>query len=85
MENCLFCEGKPIRTEYCTNGTKPVMMMLDIMLGRIDDRERDYAYDGIMLKEGNKLCFDNSSGEYSEQAIDINYCPFCGKELKADE
>ena len=57
-------------------------MMLGVMAGLGNDQERDYAYNGIMLKNGNMLCFDNSAGEYAELAIDINYCPFCGKELK---
>ena len=84
MDICGFCSGKAVPAEYCGDGIKSLGMMVEMFIGR-KDTERDYAYNGVMLKAGNKLCFDNSSAEYTELSIDIKYCPFCGRELKPEE
>ena len=83
MSECPFCAGKAVKAEYCGQGIKTISMMLSMMFGPNEDEEQDYANNGIMLKNGNQLCFDNSAGEYAELSIEIKNCPFCGKSLKA--
>lgn len=59
--------------------------MFNNLLGLDKDYdESDRAEDGIMLKNSNILAFDNSSGEYAEMYIEINYCPFCGRKLERE-
>ena len=36
----------------------------------------------VIYLSSSHLCFDNSDEEYSEGKIEINYCPFCGKQLE---
>ena len=57
-------------------------MMLDTLFGK--NEKPDHCQNGIQLTDGNKLCFDNSACEYRLLAVDIKYCPFCGKELTAN-
>ena len=84
MNDCVFCEGKPISAEYVRGDIKPTKLMLKMLLG-FEDEESEQCEDGIQLKNGNRLYFDNSSGEYALQGIEIKHCPFCGKLLMADE
>lgn len=86
MNECRFCSGKHIKSECCGDGIKTMRTMLDGLLSvfemdREEEKETDHACGGIMLKDGNKLAFDNSSGEYAEMLIEISYCPFCGKKV----
>ena len=84
--DCPFCAGKMISSEYCGGGIKTMGMMLGAMFGGYDDdEEHTEAYNGIMLKHGNMLCFDNSAREYAELAIEIRHCPFCGSVLEHEE
>lgn len=86
MNECLFCAGKAIEAEYCGQGIKTMAMMISMMFGDSKkEQEQEYACNGIMLKKGNQLCFDNSAGEYAELSIEIKNCPFCGEELEAEE
>ena len=81
MSDCKFCNGEPRQAdELSGGGIKTMGMMIDMLFG--SRTERDYAYNGIQLKNGNLLCFDNSACEYTVLGIRVNYCPFCGKELK---
>lgn len=88
--NCKFCSGRLIRSTDIGDGIATMSTMIDRLLGRgiigsglyyDDEKDCDRANGGILLKDGNKLAFDNSSGEYAEMLIQIHYCPFCGKEL----
>lgn len=90
MSDCKFCSGRMIRSTEIGDGIQTMGTMIDRLLGRgiigsglyyDDEKDCDHAKGGIMLKDGNKLAFDNSSGEYAEMLIQIHYCPFCGKEL----
>lgn len=82
MNDCAFCNGKLISAEYVGQGIITMSMMVGMLFGGgSDDEERDYAYNGIIIKDGNRLCFDNSAGEYAELSLEIKHCPFCGKEL----
>jgi len=85
MSNCKFCEGKVIKAHEYGERIKTMKTMLNNMLGFDEDYdEYDRAEDGVMLNSGNVLSFDNSSGEYAEMFIEINYCPFCGKKLERE-
>ena len=83
MDDCMFCSGCPVKAEYVGQGIKTMSMMLGMMFGR--DEDEDECNNGIQLQNGNQLVFDNSAREYAPLSIDIRYCPFCGKELKAAE
>jgi hypothetical protein len=91
-KECKFCSGHHIMSEHVAEGIHPMglrIVMLRSMLGfpdEDDDEDEDPkgCCDGIELKHGNQIVFDNSSGEYAEQSIDINYCPFCGKKLSSE-
>ena len=85
MSNCKFCEGKVIKAHEYGEGIKTMKTMLNAFLCNQDeDEEFDRAEDGVMLNSGNVLSFDNSSGEYAEMFIEINYCPFCGRKLERE-
>lgn len=83
MNECKFCGGDLIPVErFGENGFRPMSVNLFFITGTYPENY------GITLKkqEGHVfLCFDNSCGEYCEGQIEIKYCPFCGKELKAQE
>ena len=83
MEECIFCKGYNVKAEYVGQGIKTMGMMLGMMFGR--DEDETECNNGIQLQNGNQLVFDNSAREYAPLSIDIHYCPFCGKELKAAE
>ena len=82
MEGCKFCAGKAVNAEeFVENGGyKTVRMMIGMLTGSIFDDED--TRDSVHLEQGNLLCFDNSSGEYQQLGVRINYCPLCGAELK---
>ena len=85
MSNCKFCEGKVIKAHEYGEGIKTMRSMFSSLMGLSNDYdESDRAEDGIMLNNGNVLSFDNSSGEYAEMFIEINYCPFCGRKLERE-
>lgn len=85
MSNCKFCEGKVIKAHEYGEGIKTMKTMFNSLLGLDNDYDESYrAEDGVMLNSGNVLSFDNSSGEYAEMFIEINYCPFCGKKLERE-
>ena len=84
MDNCKFCEGKAIKAEYVGSGIKTMNMMLGMLMGR-EEREGTECENGIQLQNGNQLVFDNSAREYAELAIEIEFCPFCGRKLKAND
>lgn len=77
---CKFCNGELIPMEAVGEGIKTMRIMLGMLGGEFEEE-----YDGIQLMEGNYLTFDNSSGEYARGAVEINYCPMCGHELKGSE
>ena len=87
MDNCKFCNGEPIPAEYETgHGTRTVGMMIEMLMGGfLKSEKREYAYNGIQLKNGNILTFDNSACEYTGLGIEIKYCPFCGMILQHKE
>lgn len=86
MDNCRFCSGKWVNGGEIGEGIPTMFTSLRFLgaaLGVMEEKETEY--DGIHLVDGNKLAFDNSSGEYAEQMLEINYCPFCGKKLEPKE
>ena len=83
MEECKFCQGKPVGAEYIEKRYFDTMtMMLSRLTGKLDLYEEDRCCNGIMLANGNHLTFDNSACEYSVLGIEIKFCPFCGKALE---
>lgn len=84
MENCKFCTGKAIKANAHGEGIPTMESMLDSLFGTMkeEDEEDNKCKNGIILRNGNELCFDNSSREYQELSIEISYCPFCGEELE---
>lgn len=80
MSNCEFCSGKQVNAEYVGDGIQTMGMMLDQMFGA-SKKEKNFLKNGIQLKDGKLLTFDNSAAEYAPLAIEIQYCPFCGKKL----
>ena len=86
MSDCKFCNGKIIKADgdgLERNATKNMLggLVSVVEMNREPQKEHSNANGGIMLKDGNILAFDNSSGEYTEMKIQIHFCPFCGKEL----
>lgn len=75
---CAFCEGKRVKMDTIGPGIRTMQTNLYSLFGY----EGSKGIGGIRLVDKNKLAYDNSSGEYAEQLININYCPFCGKILK---
>lgn len=82
MNDCKFCRGEWIHAEYVGEGITTMMTNLKMVFGMSND---DKEYDGIHLIDGNMLAFDNSSGEYADQMVAINYCPFCGEKVEPKE
>jgi len=78
MSECAFCAGKRIPATYAGEGTHTMRTMLTMMFGTAEED----AVDGIRLVDGKFMAFDNSSGEYAEQMVEINFCPMCGQEIK---
>lgn len=72
--HCKFCSGDKIPAQYVGEGIKTMGFMLNTLLG-------GDIKDGIHLEDGNKLVWDNSSGEYAELSTEISFCPFCGVRL----
>lgn len=85
-EECLFCKGKTVSWDLVEKGQRPMGLTISI-LGSMCDVEIDGGEkrDGIWLEDGVVLKYDNSSGEYVPQGIEIAYCPFCGEALKVKE
>ena len=79
---CLFCQGKPISGTPVGNGIDTFHTMISKIFG--GHEEQDQLNNGIQLLRGNVLCADSSSMEYNPIEIEINYCPFCGRELKGE-
>lgn len=81
IKECGFCKGEFKSADGVVDGGQMTMRtMLGIMIGKNPSED-----DGMGIKlYGDKLFFDNSSGEYTDGFVQINYCPFCGKELKND-
>ena len=75
---CKFCEGEFVGADGFEDFSQLTMKsMLNAMFGasQIDEGM------GIQLIKKNLMCFDNSSDEYADGIIEINYCPFCGADL----
>lgn len=78
--NCDFCNGEWMESSGLGDGViRPVGINLAWITGKWPkghgvrlDRNDGKAY----------LMFDNSCCEYAEGAIEIRYCPFCGKEIE---
>jgi hypothetical protein len=82
MGECKFCAGGRVNAEYVGEGIRTMRINLSMMFGAFND---DDEKDGIRLVDGKYLAFDNSSGEYAEQMVEINYCPLCGKKIEPKE
>ena len=78
---CEFCEeGNKIKAEYKGNGITTARNTICSIFGYFNEDAFNVAY-----IENGKMFVDNSSGEYAELGFKINYCPFCGKEVKGEE
>ena len=77
---CDFCEGKFVHAEYIGEGIRTMSTNFHLLFGEPQTSE----VDGVQ-RNGNVMMFDNSSGEYAKQGVEIKFCPFCGKELKPVE
>lgn len=84
INKCGFCNGEFKSADGCLDGGIMTMktMLNNLFGGFIETKEDDGM--GVHLLDGNLMCFDNSSDEYVDGFVEINYCPFCGKELKND-
>lgn len=82
MEDCKFCKGLMLRSEYVGKGLKTMAMNFNQIFGAINEEDKQ---DGIWLDDENLLGFESSSGEYAPQYISINYCPMCGRNLVKKE
>ena len=82
MSECRFCEGKKVAPECFGEGIHTMKTNLLILFGYGGE---DEGPDGIHLVDSKYLAFDNSSGEYAEMMVKINYCPFCGKRVEPKE
>ena len=78
MQDCKFCAGTRLRSEYVGEGIKTMATNFNQMFGVMNGNDRQ---DGIWLDDDNLLGFESSSGEYAPQYISINYCPMCGRKL----
>ena len=64
--------------------------MCEFCDGREKRIENGFTY-GFAYIIKNRLCgsyslrYDNSCGEYGEGAVEINYCPICGRKLEEDQ
>ena len=87
MAKCDFCEGIPIEAEYVSGGIQTMEMMIGNLAAAFGDikKNNERLENGIQLQDGNKLCFDSSAREYAVLSIEIKHCPFCGKELFAED
>lgn len=85
-DDCRFCCGERVpEDEKFGEGIQTMISTFESLMGRIgypcDDDPSNY----IQLRNGNLLCFQNSSGEYVTLGIRIGYCPLCGRELFEEE
>ena len=78
---CEFCKGERKAAEYVGGGTKTMATMIRDMFGCREEVKNDC----IRIDDSHYLAWDNSSGEYAEMAVDINYCPMCGEKLNKGE
>ena len=84
--DCPFCNGVQIDSEYIGQGTMTFNTFLGSFFGSEDTSKTETeCSNGIILKRGNILLFDNSAQEYAALGVKIRYCPFCGRELKEEE
>lgn len=80
---CDFCQKRKfIKFSEVGEGIKTMQTNLALLFGRKNDKERT---DCIFLDDDNSLGCDTSSGEYAPQFVEINFCPFCGRELLKNE
>lgn len=77
---CPLCEeGKKLDPEFQGEGIGTMRMNLHNLFGtKLED-------DGIQIQDTNVLMWDNSSGEYAKLGIVINFCPICGRRIRAKE
>ena len=81
-EECRFCSGKPVRSDFFYgSGLYTMRMMPGLWGGRKEQEDDADVLEGIQLKNGNRMIFDSSSGKYVRLGIEIKHCPFCGKVL----
>lgn len=79
---CEYCEeSKPKKYEFRAGGGIPTVMQVVNDWMDMFGKEIFDDNDSIQISEGN-LYWDNSSHEYASLGCKINYCPFCGRELK---
>ena len=80
--NCPFCEGRKIAAGFVSDGGIHTMsQMLSTLFGVYEDREED-PNDYIQFDKENEIMrIQSSSGEYSDAAVRINFCPICGTRL----
>jgi len=89
--NCKFCAGKIVHSHSIATkgGYRTMHEMVNMLFGKEDPDEDEYGplavSDGVRLVYGNRMRFDTSSQEYVPHELEINYCPFCGKELKGED
>ena len=90
MSDCRFCNGNVIKAGSM-NGYPTMEMALNRFMNVFSiefcfGQEKDETLSlGIQLQHGNRLCWDSSSREYATLDVEIQYCPFCGKELHREQ
>lgn len=85
MKECRFCNGEVISGESIGDGIPTALMAIDSLASAFEfgeKKNKESCEDGIQLRSGNRLCWDNSSREYATQDVEIRFCPFCGKVLE---
>lgn len=77
---CPLCEeGKKLDPEIQGEGRGTAIMNLHNLFGT------GFRDDGVQIQDTNVLMWDNSSGEYAKLGIIINFCPICGRRIRAKE
>ena len=79
---CDFCDGKKIEFTHIGQGLRTLATNLSLFFGASGDED---VPDYICLVDGQFLEANTSSGEYASQKVKIQYCPFCGRELKEEK
>lgn len=81
MKDCKFCNGQLIEFDFIGPGKKTMVTSLRLLFGKDTLEKPTRCQDGVQLRDGCILIFDNSSREYAPLGVQINYCPFCGEVL----
>lgn len=82
--DCLLCKGEKIPAEgFSGNRIHTMKQNLDFLFGPIGNEDPSDYIQLVEDEDETYLTFNNSSGEYSDGIVAIQYCPLCGRKLKS--